>query len=87
REHGNNLTDHKSLVPDPPQKNWRVFSSSFREGYVNTRTTNRKLKSKTCLRSESEPFYRLKIREKGTNLAQEFGISKQQISKQDPKIY
>ena len=27
REHGSNLTDHKSLVPDPPQKNWRVFSS------------------------------------------------------------
>ena len=22
-----NLTDHKSLVPDPPQKNWRVFPS------------------------------------------------------------
>lgn len=21
REHGSNLTDHKSLVPDPPQKN------------------------------------------------------------------
>ena len=27
REHGSNLTDHKSLVPDPPQKNWRVFPS------------------------------------------------------------
>ena len=27
REHGSNLTVHKSLVPDPPQKNWRVFPS------------------------------------------------------------
>ena len=27
REHGSNLTDHKSLVPDPPQKNWGVFPS------------------------------------------------------------
>ena len=27
RELGSNLTDHKSLVPDPPQKNWRVFPS------------------------------------------------------------
>ena len=27
----------------------------------NTRAIDRKLKSKTCLRSESEPFYRLKI--------------------------
>ena len=27
REHGSNLTDRKSLVPDPPQKNWRVFPS------------------------------------------------------------
>ena len=26
REHGSNLTDHKPLVPDPQQKNWRVFS-------------------------------------------------------------
>ena len=26
-EHGSNLTKHKSLVPDPPQKNWRVFPS------------------------------------------------------------
>ena len=50
--------------------------------------TDHKLKSKTCLRSESEPFYRLPEiiiscldkGEKGTNLAQEFGISKQQIS-------
>jgi len=31
--------------------------SSFRVGYVNRRTINRKLKSKTCLPSESEPFY------------------------------
>ena len=27
REHESNLTDHKSVVPDPPQKNWRVFPS------------------------------------------------------------
>ena len=27
REHGSNLTDHNSLAPDPPQKNWRVFPS------------------------------------------------------------
>ena len=31
--------------------------SSFRVGYVNTRAIDRKFKSKTCLRSESEPFY------------------------------
>ena len=39
REHGSNLTDHKSLVPDPPQKNWGVFPSSdipslFNYGHV-----------------------------------------------------
>ena len=34
REHGSNLTDHKSLVPDPPQKNWGVFSSLFNYGHV-----------------------------------------------------
>ena len=66
------------------------LSSSFCVGDVNTRAIDHKLKSKTCLRSESKPFYRLKISqiiisgldkgEKGTNLAQEFVISKQQIS-------
>ena len=33
----------------------------IRVGYVNTRAIDCKLKSKTCLRSESEPFYRCKI--------------------------
>ena len=54
-------------------------------GYVKTRAIDHKLESKTCLRSESEPSLSIKDKqiiisrldkgEKGTNLAQEFGIS------------
>ena len=48
----NSSTKHQS-------NHWISFTFQNKV-YVNTRTTDRKLKSKTCLRSESEPFYRLK---------------------------
>ena len=62
----------------------------FHIGYVNTRSINRKLKSQPCLRNESSLFLLIKDKQtiishlekgkKGTNLALEFNISKQQIS-------
>ena len=69
-------------------------------GYVNTRAIDRKLKSKTCtkrkravlsIKDKQIIISRLDKEEKGTNLAQEFGIRKQQISdirkNRDPNIY
>ena len=62
---------------------------SFRVGYVNTRAIDRKLKSKTStkrkqavlsIKDKQIIISRLDKGEKETNLAQEFGIRKQQIS-------
>ena len=55
--------------------------SSFPLGHVNTRAIVRKLKSKTCLSIKDKQIIMscLDKGEKGTNLAQEYSISKQQI--------
>ena len=63
--------------------------SSFRVGYVNPRAIDRNLKSKTStkrkravlsIKDKQIIISCLDKGEKGTNLAQEFGIRKQQIS-------
>ena len=61
--------------------------SSFRVGYVNTRAIDRKFKSKAkrkravlSIKDKQIVISRLDKGEKGTNLAQKFGISEQQIS-------